>query len=176
MTTHEALWPKDLFEKGIGWVIVARFRSAGQRVEAGVFLLDVWCLGVKLAFYESCDRQDYLQRIRGHYEADFPMATVEPCCVRKLIEQATQYAQALGFAPHPDYKKAARVFGGLHVEQCSQAFTFGREGKPFYCRGPRETEEQARRIVWQLERRCGAGNYHYLVGLGDSKDLSRIFD
>ena len=37
MTTHEALWPADLFEKGIGWVIVARFKSAGQRVETGVF-------------------------------------------------------------------------------------------------------------------------------------------
>jgi hypothetical protein len=168
MTTHEALWPQDLFEKGIGWVIVARFKSAGQRVESGVFLLDVCCLGVKSAFYESCDRQDYLQRIRGHYESDFPMATAEPCCARKLIEQATQYAQALGFAPHPDYKKAARVFGGLHVEQCAEAFTFGREGKPFYCRGPRETEEQARRIVWQLEKRCGASNYNYMVGLGDS--------
>jgi len=43
MTPHEALWPKDLFERGIGWVIVARFKSAGQRVEAGVFLVDVWC-------------------------------------------------------------------------------------------------------------------------------------
>ena len=43
--TFEALWPKDLFEKGIGWVIVARFKSAGQRVETGVFLVDVFCLG-----------------------------------------------------------------------------------------------------------------------------------
>ena len=176
MITHEALWPKDLFEKGIGWVIVARFKSAGQRVEAGVFLLDVCCLGVKWAAYESCDRQDYLQRIRGHYESDFPMTPAEAGCARKLIAQATQYAEGLGFAPHPDYKKAARVFVGLHVEQCAEHFTFGRDGKPFYCRGPKETEEQARRIVWQLEKRCGTGNYHYMVGLGDSEDLSRIFD
>jgi len=69
MTTQEALWPKDLFEKGIGWVMVARFKSAGQRVEAGVFLVDVFCLGVKWAAYEVCDRQDYLDRIRGHYES-----------------------------------------------------------------------------------------------------------
>ena len=174
--THEALWPKDLFEKGIGWVIVARFQSAGQRVEAGVFLVDVFCLGVKWAAYESCDRQDYLERIRGHYQSDFPMASVEPRCARKLIEQATEYARGLGFVPHPDYKKAARVFGGLRAEQCGQHFTFGRQGKPFYCRGPRETEEQARRIVWQLENRCGRGNYDCLVALGDAEDISRAFD
>lgn len=176
MTTHEALWSKDLFEKGIGWVMVARFKSAGQRVEAGVLLVDVCCLGVKWAAYESCDRQDYLQRIRGHYESNFPMGVVDQCCARKLVEQTTQYAQGLGFAPHPDYKKAARVFGRLHLKQCVQHFTFGPEGKPFYCRGPRETEEQVWRILWQLETRCRSGNYHYLVGLGDFEDLSPIFD
>ncbi len=170
---HEALWPTNLFEEGIGWVIVARFKAAGQRVEAGVFLVDVFCLGAKLAIYETCDRQDYLERIRGHYERDFPMVTVEPWCARKLVEQATEYAQRLGFAPHPDYKKAARVFGGLRAEQCAQQFTFGYQGKPFYRRGPRETEEQARRIVWHLEKRCGPGNYDYLVALGDAGDITR---
>lgn len=72
------------------------------------------------------------------------------------------------------YKKAARVFGGIDPGQCSQPFVFGREGKPFYCRGPRETEEQARRIVQHLEKRCGPGNYDYLVALGDSEELSRV--
>jgi hypothetical protein len=170
---HEALWPMDLFEKGVGWVIVARFKAAGQRVESGVFLVDVFCLGVKLAFFESCERSNYLERIRGHYERDFPMVTVEPQCARKLVEQATEYAQTLGFAPHSIYKKAARVFGGLRAEQCAQQFTFGYQGKPFYRRGPRETEDQARRIVWQLEKRCGPGNYDYLVALGNAGDMTR---
>lgn len=175
MTTHEALWPKALFENGIGWVIVARFKSAGQRVEAGVFLVDVCCLGVKRAFYETCDRHDYLERIRGHYEADDFMDSVQPCCARKLIEQANHYARALGFSPHADYKKAARVFGGIRADQCHRDFTFGREGKPFYCRGPRETEEQATRIVRQLEQRCGAGNFHFLIELGDADPLKKSF-
>ncbi len=41
---HEALWPKDLFTQGLGWVIVARFKSAGRRVETGVFL--VWATSI----------------------------------------------------------------------------------------------------------------------------------
>jgi hypothetical protein len=176
MKTHEALWPKDLFEQGIGWVIVARFKQAGQRVEAGIFLVDLGCLGVKWAAYESCDRQDYLERIRGHYESEFAMVSVEPVCARKLVEEAADYARRLGFAPHPDGKKAARVFGGLNPGECGQRFVFGREGKPFYCRGPRETEAQARRIVWQLEQRCGPGNFHYLAALGEAQQISRILD
>jgi hypothetical protein len=167
MTTHEALWPTGLFEQGIGWVIVARFKSAGQRVEAGVFLVDLGCLGAKWAAYENCDREDYLQRIRGYYESEFQMVPVEPACARKLVEQAAEYADGLGFAPHRDYNKAARVFGGINAQACSQHFVFGRQGKPFYCRGPRETEEQARKILQQLEQRCGAGNYEFLVALGN---------
>jgi hypothetical protein len=98
------------------------------------------------------------------------MIPVEPCCARKLVEQAVAYAQGLGFAPHPDFKKAARVFGGLKADECGRQFTFGRDGKPFYCSGPNETEEQSCRIVTQLTRRCGEGNFHYLVGVGEMED------
>lgn len=174
--THEALWPANLFNQGIGWVIIARFKSAAARVQAGVFLIDVFCLGVKLALYEDCDVDDYRRRICDHYLSNFPMVGTEPCCARKVVEQALQYAQDLGFAPHPDYKKAARVFGGLRAQQCSQKFTFGCKGKPFYLRGPRETEEQARRIVWHLQQRCGSGNFDYLMMLGEAADIDRFFE
>jgi hypothetical protein len=50
---HEALWPADLSTRGIGWVIIARFKPGGARVEARIFLIDVLCLGAKLAVYEA---------------------------------------------------------------------------------------------------------------------------
>ena len=68
-----------------------------------------------------------------------------------------------GLAPHPDYQKAARGFGGVQAAQCAQPFTFGYRGKPFYRRGPKETEARALAIVRHLERRCGPGNYDYEV-------------
>lgn len=148
-------------------MIVARFKSGGRRVEAGIFLVDVQCLGVKLAVYEDTTEEDFRRRILDHYSESFPMVSADPCCGRKLIEQAIAYASALGFGPHPDFKKAARVFGGLRVDECPQRFVFGRDGKPFYIRGPRETEEQAKRIVQHLAMRLGEGNFHYLVRLGD---------
>jgi hypothetical protein len=101
--THEALWPEDLFTQGIGWVITARFKSEGARVQAGIFLIDAFCLDAKLAVYEDCDGDDYR-------------------------------------------------------------------------RGPRETEEQARGIVWQLQQRCGSGNDEYSVMLGEAGDIDRSFE
>lgn len=173
--TFEAFWPADLFTQGIGWVILARFTPDGRRVEVGVFLVDVFCLGVKLAVYEAVEPADYQRRIRNHYLESFPMVAVEPGCARKLLEQAVGYASRLGFPPHRDYEKASRKFNALPTAQCSQEFTFGYCGKPFYRRGPRETEAQARRIIQHLERRCGPGNFDYLVMLGEADDINRAF-
>ena len=174
--THEAIWPSDIFHQGVGWVIIARFKAKGQRVQVGVFLVDVFCLGAKLAIHEDCDLEDYRRRIRDHYISEFPMVSVTPCCARKLVEQAVQYAQSLGLPPHPNYKKASRVFGGVQAAQCAQQFTFGYKGKPFYRRGPRESEAQALRIVQHLEKRLGPGNYDYEVLLGDAEEISRSLD
>lgn len=171
--SHEALWPSRLFTDGIGWVVIARFKSRGERVEVGVFLVDVFCLGVKLAVYESTVAADYRHRVREHYRSEFPMVDTSPACARKLVERAVEYARGLGFAPHSDYRAAARVFGGLVAGDCPDEFTFGHQGKPFYRRGPWETEAQALEIVRHLHRRCGAGNYDYHVLRGDADEVSR---
>ena len=44
----------------------------------------------------------------------------------------------------------------------------------FYRRGPRETEVQAQRIVWQLQQRCGSGNFDYEVLLGPAEHINKF--
>jgi hypothetical protein len=175
-STFDALWPSDLFTQGIGWVLLARFKPDGRRVEAGVFLVDVFCLGVKLAVFEAGAPADYQRRIRDYYVNEFPMVPTDPCGARKLLEQAVDYAAKLGFAPHPAYQKAMRPFAQIPAGQCTQEYVFGRQGKPFYVRGPRETEAQARQVVFRLQQRCGPGNFDYLIMLGDAADINRAFE
>ena len=73
-------------------------------------------------------------------------------------------------------RKQHGCLAGCELSGCAQQFTFGREGKPFYRRGPRETEEQACRIVEHLDHRCGPGNYDYEVLLGEAEDIDRFFE
>lgn len=160
----EAFWPKDLFEKGIGWVIIARIKAGGRKAVVEIFLVDVWCLGVKRTIHEVCDPEDYRQRIRNHYLSEFPMEQIPPARARSLVEQAVQYAMALGLPPAAGYEKASRVFA--QIPPSVERFTFGRDGKPFYVSGPNETEAGAQRILEHLMRRSGSGNFHYLVDLG----------
>ena len=74
------------------------------------------------------------------------------------------YAQSLGFAPHPDYKKACRVLGGLHAKDCPTEFTYGKEGKPLFISGPDDSEEKCRRMLKLLDLKCGQNNLHFLIG------------
>ena len=90
---------------------------------------------------------------------------MSPECLRKLIEGAVAYAAEVGFSYHPDYENAKGIFGDIDSSSCSESFTYGKDGKPFYMRGPYETRAQAQRIVEQLHEHCGEGGYHFLIEL-----------
>jgi hypothetical protein len=167
----EAFISSTLLELGMGYVILSRFKSEG-RVESGVFLLDVFCLGVKDAMYVQLDIAEYENDLLNRFSGPNPLEALEPSCARKLVEGAVRYAASLGFQPHPDYKRACRVFGGTDPGACTRQFVFGYQGKPHYVQGPHDSPQRATRILDTLEARCGEGNFTYVVVADHPSDLS----
>jgi len=90
---------------------------------------------------------------------------------RTFVEASIAYAKKWGFAPHKDYKKAARVFGGLKASGDLKGFTFGQDGKPYYIQSRYHSEDDARRIVAKLTRICGEGGFNFLLKLDEMKDF-----
>jgi hypothetical protein len=159
----EAWISKSLFETGMGHVLIARFKASGD-TEAGVFLIDAQCLGVKNAFFTRVPSEQYQGRLlTGVFPAPDDRESISPACGRKLVEDAIAYARGLGFEPHADCRHAQRVFGGIDGTECDRQFTFGDDGKPLYVQGPNDSEAFAARVVAQLERRCGKDGFHYIV-------------
>jgi tetratricopeptide (TPR) repeat protein len=105
------------------------------------------------------DFAEYLQQIKqaSSYES------IHPCCLRKLVEGAVAYARDLGFAPHSDYAVAAQLFGNIDAAACPVTYTYGKDGKPFYIRGPNDPPARYRKILETLNRKLGPGNYDYLI-------------
>lgn len=157
-----------IFKTGIGQVVVCRYKSGG-RVETGSFLVDVYCLGVKDAFFRVFDEGEFREDCLARYFPDGLPAPKPASWGRKLVEEAVRYAASLGFAPHSDYKKGARVFGGVDASECTEEFVFGNEGKPFYVQGPYDGEAKADRILSTLRAKLGDDGFHYIlpVGVGD---------
>ena len=164
---HACLAPKNLFELGIGNVVLSRSLPSGDLAVA-MFLLDVYCLGVKNAFYLVSSPEDYALNMSGYGE-DVSYERVHPSCLRKLVEGAVDYARELGFAPHPDYARAVKLFGDIEAAPCPERYTYGKDGKPLYVSGPHETPAQSRKILDTLTRRLGPGGFHFMTAVGSSE-------
>jgi len=170
----ECLLTEEIFDGGMGQVIVSRTTGSGL-CAAGIFLLDVYCLGVKNAFPMLQPRAMYEQLVQ-QTGLRSPLVQIEPACAKKLIEGAITYARDLGFEPHEDYRVARKVLQNIDATDCKEQFTFGKDGMPFFMSGPNDSLQRSRQIIDILERRCGSGGYHYMVGLGPETRLMGNYD
>jgi hypothetical protein len=148
-------------------VMICRHRGSGE-TEAGIFLVDTYCVGVKSAFYQKFSR-GALDELREKVFREQENETMAPACARKFVEDAVAYARGLGLPPDPDYKHAARVLGGLDAGQCDTVFTFGKDGKPLFVQGPNDTGAFIQRVVTALRLSRGEGNFNLMLEhpLGD---------
>ena len=122
---------------GFAQVLIARQERASRVTVCG-FLVDVYCLGVKDTVGPQVMGGGSLEAyVRDYYRAfDQPPLRIGLEQAQNIVHSGVAYARTLGF---------------------------GRQGKPFYINGPRD---DAQKIVRTLERTCGAGNYHYVLGTG----------
>ncbi len=171
--------PVGLFDQGIGTLWISRELADGRCAIAG-FLLDVYCLGVKNALCNILEPDRYQQLLTQIKQASTrlhgsqSMESMHPSCARKLVEQSLAYALDLGFKPQADYRIAKLILEDIDASACPMSFTFGKDGKPFYCDGPNDTPAMKKSIIKQLERRCGPGGYDFLVSISD--DSGALFD
>lgn len=140
----DCLVPTSLFEEGIGHVVLTRALPGGDVAVAG-FLVDTYCLGVKNALYRVFSSTEF-EFYRRQIEQHTPLESIHPSCLRKLVEGAVRYARDLGFQPHSDYARAARLFGDIDAAACPVRYSYGKDGKPFYINGPNETFAQSRKF------------------------------
>jgi hypothetical protein len=153
------------YDQGMGTVIVSRLASSGM-VVAGVYLLDVFCLGVKDSFARLLTREEYRQLL-SQTRLQAPLKKVEPAVAKKLIEDTVTYARNIGFEPHPDFRPARKLLEDIDASACMMEFTFGDRGKPHFISGPYDSQARIRQIGDTLERTCGKDNYNMTILLGD---------
>jgi len=153
------LWRTGLFADGIGWLVLARTLPSGL-VGGSFFLVDVWCLGVKDAFFAINTPQKFADRMAASNE-DHPFVNIDPSVARKLLHDAVVYADSFGLAPSDGFAEAEAIFGDIPL--ATETFPFGKDGKPFYVSGPNDSPTRIRRILDTLVKRVGEGGFDYLV-------------
>ena len=157
-------WP-DSSRRGAGTeglvtVLLARAKRSGK-VAVCVYLVDVYCLGVKdVVGPRAVDKGDlpgFMQRCFSAY--DTPPIEAPIALAQQLVWGAIAYARDLGFEPHRSFPRAADHLGPLSGPS---QIGFGRHGKPYFVQGPRD---DAQRVLDTLGASVGTGNFQFLVAV-----------
>lgn len=154
-------------EQGITPVVVARQQEA-DRIMFGVYMVDLYCLGIKDAFTRADYSLNRFERDLPKYLGDDP----EPCSVElahEIIYGALEYAEKLGFQPHPDFKNqmADLILDPPDAHPRNNHVTFGKDGKPLFISGPYDDEYKINMVLSTLKRTRGEGNFDYVIGMGE---------
>ena len=158
---HEALVQESYYKgEGIATVLVSRQEPSGKFTVA-ILLLDTFCLGIKNANYRChLDQQEY-EELKEISLNPFGYRREELRFVHNLIYGAHDYAEDLGFKPHPDFAIAEYVLDPELVDEGIDDIEFGRNGRPVFIAGP---YDQPVRIIKTLQKTVGDGNFD-VVGL-----------
>ena len=97
--------------RGLARIVVTRSQENGKAM-LGVFLVDIFCLGVKNAFCNEGlgSRQIEDKLLPRFYQNEKP-TRVGINYAKEIICGAVEYAKSLGFEPHPDFELSRHVLG-----------------------------------------------------------------
>jgi hypothetical protein len=145
---------------GLVEVLVARQQPDGN-ICFGVYLVDTFCLGLKNTFANvGFSRSRYQSEIRNKvFRAGKPVkCSIE--LAQQMIYQSIEYAEQFGFEPEKDFALSQYLLAPRGELEEPYQLTFGKDGKPFFIAGP---NDNVTRVLRQLEKTAGPGNYDYLV-------------
>ena len=149
---------------GLVEVLVAREQPDGD-ICFGVYLVDTFCLGLKNTFANAgFSRSRYQSEVRNKvFRAGKPVeCSIE--LAQQMIYQSIEYAEQFGFEPEKDFMLSQYLLAPRGELEEPYDLTFGKDGKPFFISGP---NDNVARILRQLEKTAGPGNYDYLAMFGE---------
>jgi hypothetical protein len=149
----ECLVSDGLFDSGIGVVTLIRGASRAYQ-HAAFFMVDVFCLGVKDAFFRAMDRTEAEQALDRMQVSD-PVSPIAPAEARKLLRDVVAWAGDNGFPAHKDYARAELLFGDVVPAATDYRPRFGLAGEVIYMPGPTESPTQVRRRMQTVRSRFG---------------------
>jgi hypothetical protein len=162
----EGCWiRKDWKESGLAVVVLAR-RQPNGNIVFGNYMVDYYCLGLKNTYCNAdvlpgeFRREQLPEMFQGTAALD-----ISPALAHELIYGAIEYAAQFGFKPQRDFRDSQWILDPPDKYPRSGTIEFGKDGKPFFISGPHDNVDK---IIRQLTRTAGEGNFDYLAMIGPS--------
>lgn len=164
---HECLINPDWQESGMATILISR-QQPGGKLLGGVYLTDIFCLGLKNTLYffnETPD--DYEEELKDTF---FSGQSYEPCdyvLAHNIIYGAIAYAQELGFGPNKDFAMSRFILEEDDESIELMELEFGKDGQPCYIIGP---YDNVGLTIGKLKAAVGEGNFTVISPADDLYD------
>jgi hypothetical protein len=151
-------WDKE--NSGLVQVLVARSQPNGE-ICFGLYLIDTYCLGLKNTLAKvNVSRRVYQDEALPELFHGQKPQKYSPELAHQMIYASIDYAAQFGFEPQQDLALTQHFLIPRGELEEPYSLHFGKDGKPFYIAGP---HDHTGRILRQLEKTAGPGNYHFLM-------------
>ena len=128
-------------ERGLATVVVARRLPDGGHL-VGVYLVDLFCLGIKEASVLRLKSDDMQYLLESCPET---LQEISYEDARSVLMGATEFASRFGLKPYEGWFTSGAIVESDRLFR--RKFEFGKDGKAFYIEGP---HDDSRRIMKQL--------------------------
>lgn len=161
-------------DSGKAMITVTRVHINGN-ITFGAFLVDLYCLGVKEAFWDfnrhPADFEKYIDGQQNGNPYGIRVMRTDYVLVHNIIYGAVEYAGEIGFYPHRSFEPAKYILeeDDEHVKLIN--IEFGYKGKPFYISSPVNPAEK-NRVLAHLNNKLGPGNFNFIT----EEDADEFFE
>lgn len=172
---YECLVATGWEESGLPTVVIARKHTNGN-MTACTYLVDLKCLGVKDTAYlfnvTPIEYREFIDTI----QQDIELTPTDYALVHNIILAGVEYAAELGFKPFKDYESVTKFMLEEDTDEIELIeIECGYNGVPVYVQGPYEDDLKVRKIITQLEKAVGAGNFEVYLQGDDWDDMDDIY-
>jgi len=156
---NECLVNEDWQGKGLANILLSR-KQPNNELIIGVFLVDIYCLGIKNTFCNANISSEEYEKLKFRMSQESSLITCDPKLANRIIYGAIEYARKLGFEPQKDFALSRFILDEPSDTDLFFDVEFGKDGKPMYIAGP---DDNVDHVMKQLSKKVGEGNFHYLL-------------
>ena len=156
----EVLCVENILSVGKGNLFVAREKRNGDII-VGIYLVDVFCLGVKDTFFKEYTAYDY-QAFKNYMFDQYPykIESIDPNYGFNLIYGSVEYAEELGIEPYKDFNVTEYLLDDPESLDYIE-IEFGEDGMPSYYSYDGDKKGE---ILRKLEKAVGIDGFMFTDG------------
>ena len=108
----ECLINTDWQDKGMAHIYLSR-RQPNNKLILGVYLVDIFCLGLKNTFSNASMSIEEYQKLKLSLFEETAISSYSPAKAYRIIIGAIEYAKKIGFKPQQDFDLSQYVLEGV---------------------------------------------------------------